>query len=72
MLILFCFVVKLDSPTKIPAKEYAFYAYMLVSDNQSTTDAYHMRRSFRFCCWLLLFYGWFFSVGWLWHVADER
>ncbi|CAM9505925.1 unnamed protein product, partial [Hapterophycus canaliculatus] len=29
MLILFCFVVKLDSPTKIPAKEYAFYAYML-------------------------------------------
>lgn len=30
MLILFCFVVKLDSPTEIPAKEIAFYAYMLV------------------------------------------
>ena len=30
MLILFCFVVKLDTPTEIPAKEIAFYAYMLV------------------------------------------
>lgn len=30
MLILFCFVVKLDSPKEIPAKEIAFYAYMLV------------------------------------------
>lgn len=30
MLILFCFVVKLESPTKIPAKEVAFYVYMLV------------------------------------------
>lgn len=33
-MILFCFVVKLDSPTEIPAKEIAFYAYMLVSKKQ--------------------------------------
>lgn len=30
MLVLFCFVVKLESPTSIPAQEIAFYAYMLV------------------------------------------
>lgn len=30
MLVLFCFVLKLDDPDNVPAVEWAFYAYTLV------------------------------------------
>lgn len=43
MLILFCFVVKLESPTEIPAKEVAFYVYMLVRVGYTLGEAGAMR-----------------------------
>eukprot|EP00903_Cladosiphon_okamuranus_P009603 g9141.t1 len=44
MLILFCFVVKLDSPTEIPAKEMAFYAYMLGNMVNELGEARYVRK----------------------------
>ncbi|CAM9453897.1 unnamed protein product, partial [Ectocarpus sp. 8 AP-2014] len=44
MLILFCFVVKLESPTKIPAKEVAFYVYMLGNMVNELGEARYVRK----------------------------
>ncbi|CAM9514524.1 unnamed protein product [Pylaiella littoralis] len=44
MLILFCFVVKLDSPSEIPAREIAFYAYMLGNMVNELGEVRYVRR----------------------------
>ncbi|CAM9495479.1 unnamed protein product, partial [Sphacelaria rigidula] len=44
MVALFCFVVKLDSPTYIPGQEYAFYAYMLGTMVNELGEARYLRK----------------------------